>query len=353
MDLQQGAGGQRPAIEPIPAEAGSPVEPSYSGSVSQTDETMLDLSLSRGTLDRSQTTRREPDILQRALKSPTTRVLDLADGRVRTCRVDGQLRLVLRQPGIDDNGPLAFWLGRDSEGVDYVALVHDDPTAPDRPDTSAKGWRTLREAGAELDDTEAGVFTTALALAQWHSRHPRCPRCGTPTEVSEAGWMRRCPEDGSEHHPRTDAAIIVAVTDRENRLLLARGPHWPETRMSVLAGFVEAGETLEAAVAREVMEEVGVRVKDIRYRGDQPWPFPASLMVGFTATAEDAELHVDGDEIVDAQWFTRGELSWAVRTGQVALPPRVSIARRLIEDWFGDELEPDPELEGPGTVPPR
>ncbi|WP_153398413.1 NAD(+) diphosphatase [Ornithinicoccus halotolerans] len=321
--------------------------------MSPTEETLLDLSLSRGSLDRSQAARREPDVLQRALKSSRTRVLDLADGRVRTCRVDGQLRLVLRQPGIEDSRPLGFWLGRDQDGVDYVALVHDDPTAPDRPDTSAKGWRTLREAGAELNDTEAGVFTTALALAQWHARHPHCPRCGSPTEVVEAGWMRRCPEDGSEHHPRTDAAIIVAVTDRDNRLLLARGPHWPETRMSVLAGFVEAGESLESAVAREVHEEVGIRVQDITYRGNQPWPFPASLMVGFTARAVDVELHIDGEEIVQAEWFSRGELGWAVRTEQIALPPRVSIARRLIEDWFGDELEPEPGYEGPRTVAPR
>lgn len=319
---------------------------SYSGRVSPTAETLLDLSLSRGTLDRSALARREPGLLKQALGDSTTRVLDLADARARTCRVDGRLRLVLRPPEFADAERLALFLGRDGAGTAYLAVLREDPQDPDRPDTSGKGWRTLREAGAELEDTEAGVLTSAVALAQWHARHPRCPRCGAPTTPEQGGWLRRCTQDGSEHHPRTDAAVIVAVTDQEDRLLLARGPHWPQGRMSVLAGFVEAGESLEAAVAREVREEVGVLVQDILYRGNQPWPFPASLMVGFTARATGTELRLDPEEILEADWFSRGELSWAARSGAVQLPPRVSIARRLIEDWFGGELEEGTRSDG-------
>ena len=319
----------------------------YSGRVSQTAETLLDLSLSRGTLDRSALVRRDPSLIKAALGDSTTRVLDLAEAKARTCRVDGRLTLVLRAPGFADAERLALFLGRDGSGTAYVAVLRDDPEDPERPDTTGKGWHTLREAGSELDDTEAGVFTSALALAHWHARHPRCPRCGSTTVPEQGGWMRRCSEDGSEHHPRTDTAVIVAVTDQDQRLLLGRGPHWPQGRMSVLAGFVEAGESLEAAVQREVLEEVGVRLRDLAYRGNQPWPFPASLMVGFTARAIDTELRLDPEEIVEATWFTRGELGWAARSGSLALPPRVSIARRLIEDWFGGEIEEQSESAGP------
>jgi NAD+ diphosphatase len=316
--------------------------------VSRTAEYLLDLSLSRGTLDRSAVHRREPGLLKAALGDSGTRVLDLVESRSPTCKVDGTLRLVFRSPTYADADRLVLYLGRDHEGTAYLAVVNEPGTdGPQGSEQPSSGWRTLREAGADLDDTHAGVFTSALALAQWHARHPHCPRCGAPTVPEQGGWLRRCTEDGSEHYPRTDAAVIVAVTDPEDRLLLARGPHWPERRMSVLAGFVEAGESLEATVVREVAEEVGLRVGDVVYRGNQPWPFPASLMIGFTARAGDRELHLDQEEIVQAEWFTRGELNWAVRSGRVELPPRVSIARRLVEDWFGGEIEPAEEVTGP------
>lgn len=311
---------------------------------------LLDLSLSRGTLDRSHTRRRDPGLIKAVLADPETQVLDMVDKQAPTCRVDGTLQLVFRPPQFGDGDQLVLYLGVDGDGVSYVALPRDsaDGGAEDgAAEAPGPGWRTLREAGAELDDTHAGVFTSALALAHWHARHPRCPRCGAETVPEQGGWSRRCTEDGSEHFPRTDAAIIVAVTDREDRLLLARGPHWPENRLSVLAGFVEAGESLEATVAREVFEEVGVHVEDVVYRGNQPWPFPASLMVGFSARATDTGLELDEEEIVRAEWFTRGELNWAVRNGDVQLPPRVSIARRLIEDWFGGEIEASEEVSEP------
>lgn len=211
--------------------------------------------------------------------------------------------------------------------------------APD-PD----GWVSLREVGADLDDVEAGLLTTATALHGWHRAHRHCPRCGQATDVVQAGWVRRCPRDGSEHYPRTDPAVIMAVVDDEDRLLLGTGQPWPEGRVSVLAGFVEAGETLEAAVAREVQEEVGVEVVDVQYRGNQPWPFPASLMLGFRARAVTTDLTVDPTELRSAAWYTREELRAGVVDGSRTLPPRVSIARVLVEEWFGGPIP------GPGTA---
>jgi len=312
--------------------------------VSVVEETLLDLALARGTLDRDGIDRRDHDPLRSALAQSSTRVYDLVDGKMRTCRVDGQMRLVPRSADVADTSRLALYLGRDGER-EHVAVVRP-ASESERPDSSAKGWRTLREAGAELGDTDAGVLTTALALANWHDRHPCCPRCGAPTSCAQGGWVRVCGDDGSEHHPRTDMAIIVAVKDDDDRILLARGPHWPQGRMSVLAGFVEAGESLESAVAREITEEVGLRVRNVAYCGNQPWPFPASLMIGFTATAFQTELSLDPREIAEAHWFARGELAYAVRCGAVALPPRVSIARRLIESWYGREIEQPEELNG-------
>lgn len=329
--------------------------PSYGGTVSPVPETLLDLALARGTLERPNADRRDPEVLKRVLGSAGTRVLELRGGRALTCRVDGRLRLVVRPPSIEDREREVLYLGRAQDGTAYVAVPTDteqDPAPRDdgrrSGDTpTGKGWLSLREAGADLDEQDAAVFTSALALAHWHARHPHCPRCGARTVVEQGGWVRRCPEDGSEHHPRTDPAVIVAVTDGEDRLLLARGPHWPEKRMSLLAGFVEAGESLQAAVAREVAEEVGLEVDDITYRGNQPWPFPASLMIGFTARAHRTDLTLDPEEIVEAAWFTRGELNWAVRSGEVRLPSRVSISRLLIEDWFGGTITEGGEPAAP------
>ncbi|MGH8867026.1 MAG: NAD(+) diphosphatase, partial [Actinomycetes bacterium] len=149
---------------------------------------------------------------------------------------------------------------------------------------------------------------------------------------------RRCPADGSLHFPRTDPAVIMLVTDGGDRCLLGRQAKWPERRFSTLAGFVEPGESLEHAVAREVHEEAGLRVVSTDYVASQPWPFPASLMLGFTATVDGHDVRVDGEEIVEARWLTRAQLCEDFRTGELRLPPPVSIARRLIEGWYGDAL---------------
>ncbi|GIJ00381.1 NAD+ diphosphatase [Sediminihabitans luteus] len=227
-----------------------------------------------------------------------------------------------------DLGPVVAREDGDGVGVDGPA--RDDATPP--------VWRGLRDLLPNLGPDDAALALPAVALVAWHRTHPRCPRCGTPTRVADAGWLRRCPADGSEHHPRTDPAVIMAVLDADDRLLLGHAARWPEGRYSTLAGFVEPGETLEDAVRREVAEEVGVPVGEVTYLGSQPWPFPASLMLGFVARASAVDVRVDGVEVTHARWFTRAELAAAVDDGTVALPGSASIARALIEHWYGAGL---------------
>jgi NAD+ diphosphatase len=302
--------------------------------VSGSSETLQDLALARGTLDRAGLRRKDPDLLPSLLKDPSTRVLELSAGRAQVVGSGLDVALLLRSPDEQDVFRLAVFLGQDGGGTAYVGVVGDPPD-PDR----ASQWRTLREVGALLPDRDAGLFATMKGLAGWHGAHTHCPQCGAPTVPDQSGWLRRCTQDGSEHFPRTDPAVIMAVTDAADRLLLARSPHWPEGRLSVLAGFVEPGESLEAAVAREVLEEVGVVVEQVRYLGNQPWPFPSSLMVGFTSRALDPTLHLDMDEIVEAMWVSREELGEMVLAGRFGLPPAVSIARRIIEHWYGGPIQ--------------
>lgn len=214
----------------------------------------------------------------------------------------------------------------------FLGLAGDTPVfavrAPSTPDTR---YADLREIGAYLDDRDAGLLTTAVALARWHDRHPRCSLCGEPTELERGGWVRRCPADGSEHFPRTDPAVIMLVHDGADRCVLGRQAAWPPGRFSILAGFVEPGESSEAAVAREVDEEVGLTITDISYGGSQPWPFPSSLMLGYTARAVGDLTIVRKDaELAEARWFSRAE----IRDGAVKLPPPVSIAHRIVTDWM-------------------
>lgn len=321
-----------------------------------------DLPLSRAGVDRAALSRVDDGFVAAALTDDTTRVLLVCDGAVVTRAGSGVALLdpsqVARLLGPDDDAWLL--LGRGAEGGTYLArrvanrrpaprvgaaadvLVHATPAAagPDRSPELPDGlvWTPLRDIGADLTEHDAGLATTAVALDAWHSRHPRCPRCGAPTRVAQSGWTRVCVDDGSEHYPRTDPAVIMAVVDADDRILLGHATHWPAGRWSTLAGFVEAGESLEHAVRREVAEEAGVLVGEVAYRGSQPWPFPASLMIGFRARALSTDVTVDGVELAEAQWFTRAELAEAVRTGAVIPPGRTSIARALVEEWFGGPL---------------
>jgi NAD+ diphosphatase len=173
----------------------------------------------------------------------------------------------------------------------------------------------------------------ALGLANWHARHGFCNVCGSPTEILSGGHVRQCPTCASQHFPRYDPAVIMLVVDDDDRALFGHNPAWPPGRFSTLAGFVEPGESLEAAVIREVFEEVGVVVDDVIYEGSQPWPFPSSLMLGYTARVKgDQTISLNDGELADAQWVSKDQ----IRRGEVvALPPPVSIAYRIITDWLG------------------
>ena len=302
--------------------------------VSGSSKTLRDLSFARGSVDRAGLRRQDPHLLPTLLKDPSTRVLELVGGRAEVSESDRDVSLALRSPEGQDIDRLSAFLGQDGEGTAYVGVVGEPTDQSENP-----RWRSLREVGALLSDRDAGLFATMLGLANWHASHTHCPRCGASTQPDQSGWIRRCPKDGSEHYPRTDPAVIMAVTDTDERMLLARSPNWPEGRLSVLAGFVEPGESLESAVAREVFEEVGLVVDHIRYLGSQPWPFPSSLMVGFTSRAVDPTLHLDMEEIVEAVWVAREELREMVLAGRFGISPTVSISRRIIEQWYGGPID--------------
>ncbi|SPT52760.1 NADH pyrophosphatase [Actinomyces bovis] len=195
----------------------------------------------------------------------------------------------------------------------------------------------LRAIGAELDAHDAGLATPATALATWHARTSFCPACGGKLVPVQAGWARACQACGGLHFPRTDPAVIMAVTDVADRLLLVHGATWSARRYSVVAGFVEAGESAEQAVYREVWEETGLRVTSVEPFATQPWPFPRSLMLGYRArlAAGETQPRPDGQEVTEALWFSRCELVAALQAGRIGLPGPTSIARALIEDWLG------------------
>jgi NAD+ diphosphatase len=227
----------------------------------------------------------------------------------------------------------AVYLG-EADGVPFAAVLGERRlTVGGRP---VDAWAGLREVGADLGDLDAGLLAQAIGIIEWHERHRFSPLSGAPTTVERAGWVRRDPETGAELFPRTDPAVIMLVHDGADRCVLGRQAVWPPGRFSILAGFVEPGESAEGAVAREVAEEVGLQVTDIRYVGSQPWPFPQSLMLGFTARVEgDPTLRLDPTEIEEARWFTRDELRSG--NGPRALPPAVSIARHIIDRWLAGE----------------
>ncbi|HEY5987945.1 MAG TPA: NAD(+) diphosphatase [Streptosporangiaceae bacterium] len=307
-----------------------------------------ELILARGSVDRSSTRRNNDAWLAAAWSEDTTRVLVLDGAQAMVDFGASRASLVLVPPSEAPDGE-RFLLGIDDAGTAYFAVAGPSGglgagPPPDRgaaPPPPGPGTRTagLRQAGPLLSDRDAGLMTHAVALANWHASHTHCPRCGRPTVPVSAGHARCCPHDGSEHFPRVDPAVIMLVTDDEDRCLLARNKTWPARRMSILAGFVEPGESLEQAVRREVSEEAGLRVTGIRYLGSQPWPMPQSLMLGFRARAEGAqEIRVDDEEISEARWFSREELRSAAADGEVLLSSPVSIARRIIESWYGGSL---------------
>ena len=276
------------------------------------------LALSRSTVDRATQRRGDAAWIEAAWADPGTRVLVVHDSQALVVTRDGQLELVFVPPEQAPEGT-RFLLGVDDAGVAYFGVSGGGDGEPgNRSESSEARPMSLRQAGALLSDRDAGLLTHAVALANWHDTHTHCPQCGTPTVPAPAGHLTTCPADGTEHFPRLDPAVIMLVLDPEDRLLLARNALWPAGRMSVVAGFVEPGESAEHAVIREVYEETAIEVGQVRYLGSQPWPMPRSLMLGFQSVAKGGQrITVDAEEIGEARWFSRAELLTAIETGEL------------------------------------
>lgn len=306
--------------------------------------------LSRGGLDRDHASRSNPALLDSLLADPRTRVTIVAGDRGLLAESESRLELVTVD-GIPHGSRLVY-LGLSTSasapepvGTPIIAaLAPADLAGSIAPE---ERWGALRVVGARLPDRDAALLTTAVALARWQESHRFSPLTGRPLTSELNGWMLTEP-GGPEIFPRTDPAVIVAVVDDDDRLLLGSNALWEANRYSLLAGFVEAGESLEAAVVREVREECGLTVVDPVYLGSQPWPYPQSLMLGFRARVDasrEQKLVPDGEEILDLRWFSRDELRAA---RDIMLPGSSSIAAWIIEQWLGEPLpQPAP------AAPPR
>ena len=285
--------------------------------------TPRDYAFFRSTHDRSAHLRKD-DAWRRA--DGELKVLVLGGEHVATIDT-GEMRWVT-----EADAPEGEWLFLGyRDGVRHAAVMVDRVPAELRP-------ASLRMLGPNLGPDDASLGVHAVGISRWHQTHRFCAACGAPSVAADAGHIRVCTACGAHHFPRTDPAVIMLITDDQDRALLGRQPVWPEGRFSTLAGFVEPGEALDDAVRREVMEEVGVEVGDVRYAGSQPWPFPSSLMLGFFGTATSSQINVDHDEIAEARWFTREEVTEMTASADLLLPPNVSISRALIQTWHGGTI---------------
>jgi NAD+ diphosphatase len=296
------------------------------------------LPLSRFEVDRDYLARDRPALFDELRANPAARVLPIFDGRA-LMKSESELALV---PFSDFTGAdILVYLGltttaTESEPIGTPVVAAHLSDAGSLLDAE---WGHLRTVGTRLSDRDAGLVTEALGILNWHLTHTHSPRTGELTVVEKGGWVRRDPVTNAELFPRTDAAIIVGITDADDRILLGSNALWESNRFSLLAGFVEPGESLEAAVVREVFEESGIRVTDPVYLGSQPWPFPASLMLGFKARVDlerSSTLTPDGNEILDLRWFSRDDLR--ASRGEILLPGPTSIAHAILEEWFGEPI---------------
>ncbi len=292
------------------------------------------IAMTQGAHDRAGVHRSDQDWLDRTWADPSTRVLVVAHGRLRPA--SGRPDWV---PSASAPAGLRLLLG-EHDGVWHFAVLLDE--VPEPPEFWV-GLRTIIQTLADETPSEAPLVFHAMGLAEWHAVTRFCPRDGAPLEPRAAGHELGCTSCGRAQFPRTDPAVIMVVAAGEpgspdERCLLGRSPAWPAGRYSTLAGFVEPGESLEDAVRREVAEETGVHVGQVDYFGNQPWPFPASLMLGFVARATSTEVQVDGLEIEDARWFTREEMRAEAEAGTIVLPGGISISRSLVEHWYGGPL---------------
>ncbi len=323
------------------------------------------LPLSRHAVDRDHARRSLPQLFDQLWADDATRILPVWKNKILLAPAPNgpsetsPLHLALLRPtdlptAAASTG-LRVYLGRslptglpEPVATSIVAVALDDAAATLlEPDETR--WAELRGVATVLNDRDAGLFTEVLGVFNWHASHSHCPRCGAATLVEEGGWVRRCPVDNSQVFPRTDPAVIVLITDANDRILLGSNAMWENNRYSLLAGFVEPGEALESAVIREMFEESGLRVTEPTYVGSQPWPFPASIMCGFTARLEDdqqaADLLPDGEEILALRWFSRQEL---LDAGEwMLLPGPSSIAHAMIARWLGAPMPAATELNRP------
>ncbi|MFZ2227472.1 MAG: NAD(+) diphosphatase [Candidatus Nanopelagicaceae bacterium] len=301
------------------------VSPIMSASEGIRSERLNSLTLARSTVDRAGDLRTDPAKLDALWRSG--KILILVKDRFHASDSALVFHDSISIHGVGER----YFLGIDRETGDSYFVWHTDEAVVADDDL-----RTLRQIGARLSDTEAGLAVHALGLANWHHTHPCCSRCGATTRVGLGGAIRICEADASEHHPRTDPAVIVLVKDKDDRLLLGRQRVWVEKLFSNFAGFVEPGESFEQCVVREVLEESGVLVHSVHYLGSQPWPFPASIMIAFEAiTSDPTTARPDGEEIVELDWFTREQMRHAVKSGELVLPSQISVSRRMIEHWYG------------------
>ena len=292
------------------------------------------LPLAQTPLDRDYKLRDQENWRELVLSNPATKVLPMFGEQV-LLHADNTLRFITTDRVSSDAN--LIYLGKEVANNSPVVLALLRETSARELESESEHWHGLRKSGIGLSPEEASIITQGLALANWHATHVFCSVCGSETEIIRAGWVRRCPTDGRELFPRTDPAVIVAVIDDQDRILMGSQGIWEENRFSILAGFVEPGESLTAAVQREMFEEAGVKVSDIRYLGSQAWPFPYSLMLGFTARYTGGELAPDGEEIVKLRWFSKDELR--AEATSLKLPGRLSIARAIIEHWLGSPIE--------------
>jgi len=295
-----------------------------------------DIALSVRTHERAGDRRVDEAWLARVWSDPRSRIVPLALTRLPVTEEGDRVRwrTAAELPG----DGLRMFLGMRGDVAHFAVRVDGPLGGPlDQPLDGGR-WTGLREVLGTLQEPDLGFMVHAVALAEWHASHRFCPRCGGPLRAEGAGHLLACDRCGRQQFPRSDPAVIMLVTDDEDRALLGRQERWPEGRYSTLAGFVDPGESLEDAVVREVAEETGVEVGEVRYFGNQPWPFPQSLMVGFFARATSTAIRVDQDEISDARWFSRDQVRRETEAGTLVLPGGISISRSLVEAWYGGPL---------------
>ena len=256
-------------------------------------------------------------------------------------------RFRIRAGALDFVGPDTpgerYFLGLDPSGAPYF-VAHRAASGNEFP----PNYESLRTIGKDLNDLEIGAAVHALALSQWHEAHARCAKCGGENRPALGGSVRRCIACESDHYPRTDPAIIVLVKDSKDRILLGRQKVWPPKRFSTFAGFVEPGESFESSIIREVREECNGEVSAMKYLGSQPWPFPASLMIAYEAIITNPDsVKADGEEIEEIIWLDRAAIKDRISTGELLLPPSISVARAMINAWYGPKAKQD--LVGPET----